>query len=137
MHGNIISVCVDFYVWKLHKALFKAKINDSASVVLDSDSVNNRVGAIAFDSSELPIITLYAMYIPILISVMIKEKEFNIFKRFVLPTLSIIGIGVILYASIDKHKERNIWYLIVFGIIMLVGFVIKQINDKKKSQNQN
>ncbi len=90
-----------------------------------------KIDSYTFDSSELPIITLYAMYIPILISVMIKEKEFNIFKRFVLPILSIIGIGVILYASIDKHKERNIWYLIVFGIIMLVGFVTKFINDKK------
>ena len=89
----------------------------------------------AFDSSELPIITLYALYIPILITMMIKERGLGIFKRFVLPILSIAAIGVIVYASIDKHGMGNVWYLIVFGVIMLVGFVAKKLNEvlKKKA----
>ncbi|MBO7195935.1 MAG: APC family permease [Clostridia bacterium] len=91
-----------------------------------------KIDGFVFDSSELPIITLYAMYIPILISMMIKEKEFNPFKRFVLPILSIIGIGVIIYASIDKHGMGNVWYLIVFGLIMLIGFAVTKYNEKKK-----
>lgn len=90
-----------------------------------------KIDAYTFDSSELPIITLYAMYIPIIISMMIKEKELNPFKRFVLPLLSLCAIGVIIYASIDKHGMGNVWYLIVFGVIMLIGFVTKLINDKK------
>lgn len=90
-----------------------------------------KVNEFAFDSSELPIITLYAMYIPILISMMIKEKGLNFFKRFVLPILSIAGIGMIIYASIDKHKMGNVWYLIVFGIIMLIGFIVDLVNKKK------
>ena len=85
----------------------------------------------SFDSSELPIITLYAFYIPILISMMIKEKELGVFKRFVLPILSLAGIGVIIYASIMKHKMGNVWYLIVFAAIMLIGFMIQRINEKK------
>ena len=89
------------------------------------------VSKYAFDSSELPIITLYALYIPILISMMIKEKELNPLKRFVLPILSLIGIGVIIYASIAKHGMGNLWYLIVFAVITLAGFVVKTINDKK------
>ena len=84
----------------------------------------------AFDSSELPIITLYALYIPILISMMIKEKDLNPLKRFVLPILSLAGIGVIIYASITKHKMGNVWYLIVFAAIMLIGFVVTKINKK-------
>lgn len=91
-----------------------------------------KIDGYVFDSSELPIITLYAMYIPILISMMIKEKEFGLFKRFVLPCLSIAGIGVIIYASISKHKMGNVWYLIVFGIIMLVGYATTKINHRKK-----
>ena len=93
-----------------------------------------KVNEFAFDSSELPIITLYAMYIPILISMMIKEKGLNFFKRFVLPILSLVGIGVIIYASIDKHEMGNVWYLIVFGIIMLIGFIVDLVN-RKKSKN--
>lgn len=91
------------------------------------------ISSYAFDSSELPIITLYALYIPILIALMIKEKELGVFKRFVLPCLSIAGIAVILYASIDKHRMGNVWYLIVFAIIMLVGFLAQKFGRKKSS----
>ncbi len=87
----------------------------------------------AFDSSELPIITLYAMYVPILITMMVKEKEFGVFRRFVLPICSLASIGVIIYASIQKHKMGNLWYLIVFAIIMLIGFVVTKINKRKST----
>jgi APA family basic amino acid/polyamine antiporter len=89
----------------------------------------------AFDSSELPIITLYALYIPILIAMMIKEKSFGIFRRFILPVLSILAIGVIIYASIEKHEMGNVWYLVVFAVIMLIGFVVKKVNAAVKKNN--
>lgn len=75
-------------------------------------------GEYAFDSSELPIVTVYPLYIPILISFMIKEKGMNPFKRFVLPSLSIIGSGAMVTASIFRHKMGNIYYLAVFALIM-------------------
>ena len=86
-----------------------------------------------FDSSELPIITLYALYIPILISMMIKEKELSPLKRFVLPTASLLGIAVIITACIIKHGIDIIWYLIVFAVIMLVGIATEIYNKKKNS----
>ena len=85
-----------------------------------------------FDSSELPIITIYPLYVPILIIVMIKEKDLHWFKRFVLPIVSIIGVGVIVAASILKHKMANVWYLIVFAVIMLAGFGVAYYNKKKE-----
>jgi APA family basic amino acid/polyamine antiporter len=88
----------------------------------------------AFDSSELPIVTLYAMYIPILVAMMIKEKELGAFRRFVLPSLSIVGIGVIVYACVSKHGIRNVWYLIVFAIFMVVGAIV-QMKNKKEAVN--
>ena len=84
----------------------------------------------AFDCSELPIITLYALYVPILITMMIKEKELNPFKRFVLPILSLVGIGVIISACIIKHKMGNVWYLIVFALFMIVGWAVQKYNKK-------
>ena len=49
-----------------------------------------------FDSSELPIITIYAMYIPIFIQWMHKATDETAMRRFVIPALAIIGneIGV-------------------------------------------
>ena len=90
-----------------------------------------KFGDFGFNSSELPIITLYAMYIPMLITMMVKEKELNPFKRFVLPILSLCGIGVIIYACIVNHEISIIWYLIVFAVIMLIGFGVDMYNRKK------
>ena len=81
-------------------------------------------GNYAFDSSELPIITIYPIYVPILVSFMIKEKGLNPFFRFVLPILSIIGAGVMVAASIFRHKVSIVWYLIVFVIVMAVGVAL-------------
>ena len=75
----------------------------------------------SFDSSELPIITLYALYIPIIISMMIKEKELPPLRRFVLPIASLAGIGLILVACVIKHRLGVLWYLIVFAAIMAIG----------------
>ena len=86
-----------------------------------------------FDSSELPIITIYPLYVPIFVIVMIKEKDLHWFKRFVLPSVSIAGVGVIVAASILKHKMGNIWYLIVFAVIMLGGFALAYYRNKKNA----
>ena len=118
-HNSAIFSLMMCAVWFVYFILLGAGLFDFGTI-----------SKYAFDSSELPIITLYALYIPILISMMIKEKELNPFKRFVLPILSLAGIGVIIYASIAKHKMGNVWYLIVFALIMLVGFAVTKLNKK-------
>ena len=90
-------------------------------------------GDYAFDSSELPIITLYPLYSPILIRYMIKERDVGVFKRFVLPSLSIVGAGIMVAASIFRHRISNVWYLIVFAVIMAIGALIYFVYNKKAS----
>ena len=75
----------------------------------------------SFDSSELPIVTIYALYIPIFIMVMKKEKDLSVFKRFVMPTLSLIGCVFMIIAACFSHKMAVVAYLIVFAIIMVIG----------------
>ena len=87
-------------------------------------------GKYAFDSSELPIITIYPIYIPILVRFMIKEKGLNPFARFILPILSIIGAGIMVAASIFRHRISNVWYLIVFAVIMAIGVALYFYNRK-------
>ncbi len=93
------------------------------------------LGKYGFDSSELPIITLYAMYIPMLVTMMVKEKDLHPVKRFALPILSLAGIGVIIYACIAKHGIAILWYLIVFAVIMLAGFLVELYNKKKAAKS--
>jgi APA family basic amino acid/polyamine antiporter len=82
-------------------------------------------GVFCFDSSELPIITLYAAYIPIFIMMMKKEKGLSTFKRIVMPLLSIIGCLFMVVAAILAHGMAVIYYLIVFALIMFIGLFFK------------
>ncbi len=103
-------------------------------------------GKFSFDSSELPIITIYALYIPMFIQFMKKEKNLPAVKRFVLPALGIIGSAFMVFAALYSHgympylaaKENGefscpvLFYLIVFAVIMAIGMIF--INPKKKEK---
>ncbi|MBR2937434.1 MAG: APC family permease [Oscillospiraceae bacterium] len=92
-------------------------------------------GLFNFDSSELPIVTIYAMYIPIFIMWMVKEKDLGVFKRFILPTVSIIACGFMIFAAVYAHgitpylaaKEAGkfsfpvLFYLVLYVVIMVAG----------------
>ena len=116
-------------------------------------------GLFSFDSSELPIVTIYALYIPMFIAWMIKEKELNVFKRFILPILSILACGVMIFAAVYKHgvtpfieAKANgsfscpvIFYLILFAVVMIIGAIFyspirdkifKRNNESKKKSNK-
>lgn len=86
--------------------------------------------AFVFDSSELPIITIYLLYLPIFISWMKKQKDEKPLRRFVLPSLGIICSVFMVYACIIGHGMANVWYLIVFGMFMLVGYLLDRKNKK-------
>ena len=92
-------------------------------------------GLFNFDSSELPIITIYALYIPMFVMWMKKEKGLGVFKRFVLPILAIIACSATIFAAIYAHgitplmeslKKGEfscpvLFYLFIFAIIMILG----------------
>ena len=78
-------------------------------------------GPFCFDSSELPIVTLYAMYIPMFIMFMKKERDLTPFKRIVLPLLAVCGSLFMVIAAIFAHGMAVAYYLIIFVVIMLVG----------------
>ncbi|HHW31204.1 MAG TPA: APC family permease [Clostridiaceae bacterium] len=90
-------------------------------------------GPFCFDTSELPIITLYGAYIPIFIMLMMKEKDLSPFKRFVMPALSILGCVFMVIAACFAHRMAVVYYLIIFIIIMAIGVFFKgESFDKQK-----
>lgn len=100
-------------------------------------------GVFGFDSSELAIITVYAMYIPIFINFMRKATDMSFGKRYVAPALGIIGSLFMVIAAIYAHGIQPyqaaaaegrfacpvLFYLIIFAVIMIVGIAL---NKKKK-----
>lgn len=88
-------------------------------------------GPFVFDSSELPIITIYLMYLPILIQWMRKEKDETVVRRFVFPVLAFCGSVFMVVACVLSHKWACFWYLIVFGIIMAIGGLVNKGRKRK------
>lgn len=86
-------------------------------------------GPFCFDTSELPIVTLYAAYIPIMIMFMLREKGFGTLKRVIMPALSVAGCVFMVVAACFAHKMAVVYYLIIFIVIMLIGVLFR--NNKK------
>ena len=79
-------------------------------------------GNFNFDSSELPIISLYAMYVPLFIQLIFTGKELNVFKRYVMPGLGLAGCVFMVYAAFAGYGVSTcMHYLIVFAVIMIIG----------------
>ena len=81
-------------------------------------------GPFKFDSSELPIITLYAIYIPIYIA-LLKRKDLPGFQGKVMPVLAILCSLFMVFAAIYSHKMNVVYYLIVFLVIEVIGAFFK------------
>ncbi len=88
-------------------------------------------GPFVFDSTELPIITIYLMYLPMLVNWMRKEKEQPVLQRFVLPILALCGSVFMVVACALSHRTACLWYLIVFAVIMAIGGLLDQSRKKR------
>ena len=91
---------------------------------------------------------LYIIQLVVFISFMIKEKGLSPVKRFLLPSLAIIGsaamVGMAIYAHgispylAAKSAEEPyfscpvLFYLIVFAVIMIIGKFV--MNGKKTAK---
>ncbi|MBR5543380.1 MAG: APC family permease [Oscillospiraceae bacterium] len=83
-----------------------------------------------FDATELPILTMYAFYIPIFFSRIVNAKDENSLKRFIIPTLAVAASCFMIYATIRAHGSECVWYLIVFAFVMALGAIFK--NPRKR-----
>ena len=92
-------------------------------------------GPFVFDSTELPIITIYLMYLPMLIGWMRKEKDQPVLRRFIFPILAFCGSVFMILACILGHGISCLWYLIVFAAVMVIGYFADRRSRKKKYQN--
>lgn len=101
-------------------------------------------GVFNFDSSELPIITLYGLYIPIFINFMRKEKSMGVFRRFVLPSIATAGAVFMIFATVYSHGIQPflkaqaegkfafpvLFYLIVFAVVVTGGLVLRYVGRR-------
>lgn len=84
------------------------------------------LGPICFDSSELPIVTLYALYLPIFFMAIRKEKDLAPAKRFIAFPLAMAGSLFMIVAAVFAHGVNVAWYLLVFCVFMAVGWLFRK-----------
>jgi basic amino acid/polyamine antiporter, APA family len=78
-------------------------------------------GFLSFDTSELPIVATYALYIPIFVMMIVKEKGLGTFKGKIMPMLAILGSVFMIVAAIFSHQWKVVAFLILFAIFMIPG----------------
>ena len=78
-------------------------------------------GPVSFDTSELPIVTLYAGYIPILLMMIRKESGLSTFRRYVVPIMAVLSCVFMVVAACLAHQMAVVYYLLVFVVIMAIG----------------
>ncbi|MBR3894372.1 MAG: amino acid permease [Clostridia bacterium] len=102
-------------------------------------------GTFSFDSSELPIITIYAFYIPMFLAFIKKEGKKNPFKNIVMPILATLASAFMLFVAFYAHGIRPyqtaaangefsfpvLFYLIVFIVIMAIGAIFYRKRTKQ------
>ncbi|MDO5564699.1 MAG: APC family permease [Eubacteriales bacterium] len=93
-------------------------------------NLTNWFAPFRFDSSEIPIVALYAAYIPLFILFMKKEKDLPFMKRYFAPFLSICGALFMVIAAFVAHGSAMGYFFVVLAIFMIVG-VICEKNTRK------
>ncbi|MEE0767314.1 MAG: APC family permease [Oscillospiraceae bacterium] len=85
---------------------------------------------VSWEPDELPIITLYAAYIPIFLVMMKREKDLSAFKRIVMPLLGILSCVFMVFCAFYAYRMDAVYYLIFFAIIMAIGGLFNRPKSK-------
>lgn len=78
------------------------------------------------DFSELPVITMYALYIPIFVWTIKAMKELSFVKRVIVPILAIFASLFMIFATVVSHGISAVLiYILIFSVMMIVGLIFK------------
>ena len=81
---------------------------------------------LAWEPDEIGIICLYIMYIPMMIGLMVKAKDANFFRRFVLPILGLACCLFFAYAIWTGYGwKKCVGFFIFFLVVEFIGFLLK------------
>ncbi len=87
---------------------------------------------LGWEPDEISIVNLYAMYVPMFIALMVKCKDLNFFKRFVLPSLGVVCCIFMVYCCcVGKGFQQVVGYLIFFAVVMFIGWLLDNARKKK------
>ena len=103
-------------------------------------------GLFSFDSSELPIVTIYTLYIPIFVALIIKDGRRSLISNAVMPVFSVLASLFMVFAAVYAHgilpylsaREEGgfafpvLFYGVILALIMALGMMF--YNPRKKDE---
>ena len=88
---------------------------------------------LAWEPDEIGIICLYLMYVPMMAGLMVRAKELNVFKRFVLPGLGLVSCLFFAYAIWEGYgAQQCVGFLVFFLIVEFIGFLFKNSAARRR-----
>ena len=84
----------------------------------------------AWEADEICIITLYALYVPMFIKIILSGKDYGFVYRYLLPLLSTAASLFMCYCCYISYRIQVLYYLIFFAIVMGIGIYFME--PKKK-----
>jgi len=77
------------------------------------------------DTSELPIALMYGLFISLYVWMMVAFKKETTLRRFVFPSLAIIGSLFIVYAAVQK--DLFIVFVGITALVLFFGFLVDRL----------
>ena len=76
---------------------------------------------LAWEADEVCIITLYAIYIPIFIHIILADRQSSFLQRYILPLLAILASIFMCYCAYRSYGIQTLYYLAFFFIVTAIG----------------
>ncbi len=111
--ASFVSGLVFSVVWLLF--LFGAQISDTPLF-----------STFSFDSSEMPVVTVYALYIPIFFMFIMKSRKEGNMINLLVPAAGVCACLFIMVCAIIAHGRDVVDYLFAFSAIMLAGEIFRK-----------
>ena len=89
-----------------------------------------------WEPDELPIITLYAAYIPMFISVMANARGSKPLMRYLLPVIAIVGCCFMVYCAFAAYGVQALYYLGFFAVVIAAGAAVRLAKGKSQPQTE-
>ena len=78
------------------------------------------------------------MYIPMMIGLMVKAKDLDPIKRFVLPAFGVLCCLFFCYAIwVGYGWKQCVGFLIFFAVVMFIGYLFERHRIKKAEKSKS
>lgn len=111
--ASFVSGLVFSVVWLIF--LFGAQISDTPLF-----------SSFSFDSSEMPVVTVYALYIPMFFMFIINSRKEKGLLNLIVPAAGICACLFIMTCAVIAHSKDVVDYLFAFTAIMLAGEIFRK-----------